>query len=176
MNTADLGLLILRLVVGLTFAAHGAQKAFGWWQGSGWAGWHDVVERMGFRPVPLFTALSVVAELGGGLALAVGFLTPLAATLLIGQSVVIILKAHWPRGFWNRDNGFEFPLSLVAGAVAILLIGPGAVSVDEAIGFALSDTARLWLLVVGLAGGALSILVTTVTARTAAEGPAASTR
>jgi putative oxidoreductase len=176
MNTTDPGLLILRIVVGLTFAAHGAQKAFGWWQGSGWAGWHAVVERMGFRPVPLFAAVSIAAELGGGLALAVGFLTPLAATLLIGQSVVIILKAHWPRGFWNRDNGFEFPLSLVAGAVAVLLIGPGSVSVDDALGFALGETARLWLLVVGLLGGALSILVTTVATRTATDGPATSTR
>jgi putative oxidoreductase len=176
MNTADLGLLILRLVVGLTFAAHGAQKAFGWWQGSGYAGWHAVVDRMGFRPVPLFAAVSIAAELGGGLALAVGFLTPLAATALIGQSVVIIGKAHWPRGFWNRDNGLEFPLSLAAGVVAILLIGPGAASIDNAIGFALGDTVRLWLLVVGLLGGGLSILVTTVASRFTADGPAAPAR
>jgi putative oxidoreductase len=172
MNPADLGLLILRVVVGVTFAAHGAQKAFGWWQGSGWAGWHAVVERMGFRPVPLFAAISIAAELGGGLALAVGFLTPLAATLLIGQSTVIIGKAHWPRGFWNRDNGFEFPLSLVAGAIAILLIGPGAVSFDEAAGLAFGDTVRLSLLVVGLLGGALSILVSTLARRRAVDGPA----
>jgi putative oxidoreductase len=129
---------------------------------------------MGFRPVPLFAAASIAAELGGGLALAVGFLTPLPATLLIGQSAVIIGKAHWPRGFWNRDNGFEFPLSLAAGVVAILLIGPGAVSVDEAAGLAFSDTVRLWLLLVGLLGGAVSILVATMASRAAADGPAAS--
>ena len=176
MNTADLGLLILRVVVGLTFAAHGAQKAFGWWGGSGWAGWLAVMDRMGFRPGSIFAAVSIAAELGAGLALAVGFLTPLAATLLIGQSAVIIGKAHWPRGFWNRDNGFEFPLSLAAGVVAILLIGPGAISVDEAAGLAISDTVRLWLLVVGLLGGAVSILVATMASRAATDGPAASAR
>ncbi|HET7031390.1 MAG TPA: DoxX family protein, partial [Candidatus Limnocylindrales bacterium] len=130
MDTTDLGLLVLRLAVGLTFAAHGAQKAFGWWGGSGWMGWHAVMARLGFRPPAVFGAISIAAELVGGGLLAVGFLTPLAALILIGQGVVIIAKSHWARGFWNRDNGFEFPLALLAGTIAIALIGPGGASLD----------------------------------------------
>ena len=107
---------------------------------------------MGFRPARLFAVVSVIAELGGGLALALGLLTPLAATLLIGQSLVIIFAAHWSRGFFNRDNGYEFPLALIAGVIAVLLLGPGEVSVDQVVGFALSDV-RAWLVALGIAGG-----------------------
>jgi len=171
----DLGLLLLRLGVGLTFAAHGAQKAFGWWGGSGWMGWQAVVERMGFRPVPLFAALSVGAELFGGLSLALGLLTPLAATVLIGQAVVIIFKAHLPRGFWNRDNGFEFPLALAAGAVALGLTGPGAFSLDGLAGLSFGGDVRLGLVFVGLVGGAIALAASAVVAKPAEDG-AASTR
>jgi putative oxidoreductase len=153
MNTIDLGLLLLRLVVGLTFAAHGAQKTFGWWGGSGWDGWKAVMVRIGFRPAAPFAALSIAAELGGGLLLAAGFLTPLAALILVGQGVVIIVKTHWARGFWNRDNGFEFPLALLAGTVAIALIGPGAASVDAGLGVDADGSLRLALVGLAVLGG-----------------------
>ena len=153
MSTFDAAALVLRLGVGVIFAVHGAQKAFGWWGGSGLAGWEAVMVRMGFRPARLFAVVSVIAELGGGLALALGLLTPLAATLLIGQSLVIIFAAHWSRGFFNRDNGYEFPLALIAGVIAVLLLGPGEVSVDQVVGFALGGDVRAWLVALGIAGG-----------------------
>jgi putative oxidoreductase len=153
MNTTDLALLVLRLVVGLTFAAHGAQKAFGWWGGSGWEGWRAVMVRLGFRPAGPFAAVSIGAELIGGLLLAVGFLTPLAALVLVGQETVIIVKSHWARGFWNRDNGFEFPLALFAGTIAIALIGPGAASLDGPLGIDAAGGLRLALVGIGLLGG-----------------------
>jgi putative oxidoreductase len=162
MDATDLGLLILRLVVGLTFAAHGAQKAFGWWDGPGWAGWQAVMDRLGFRPTAPFAAVSIAAELIGGLMLATGFLTPLAATVVVGQSVVIIVKAHWARGFWNRGNGFEFPLALLAGTIAIGLVGPGALSVDGADGLAASDPIRIGLVALGVVGGLLAVGVAAV--------------
>ena len=115
MALADTTLLILRLVVGLTFAAHGAQKAFGWWNGPGIEGWQKIVAGMRFHPAPLWTLASVGAELVGGVLIAIGLFTPLAASLLIGQSVVIILKVHLPNGFWNKAGGIEFPLALAAG-------------------------------------------------------------
>ncbi len=126
----DVGLLILRVVVGLIFAAHGAQKAFGWWNGPGYSGWHGAMDRMGLRPAPLWAFISMVAELGGGIALALGFLTPFAAAALVAQGVVIILRAHWAAGFWNANHGFEFPLSLLGGTTAILFAGPGAWALD----------------------------------------------
>jgi putative oxidoreductase len=159
MTTMDVALLVLRLVAGLTFAIHGAQKTFGWWGGSGFAGWEAVMVRMGFRPVAPFAIISALAELLGGLLLAVGLATPLAAAVLVAQTVVIIAAAHWKRGFFNRDNGYEFPLSLGAGIVAILLGGAGRVSLDAAIGFDPSQEVRVGLLVVGVLAGSLALAV-----------------
>jgi putative oxidoreductase len=159
MLTFDAAVLVLRLGVGFIFAAHGAQKVFGWWGGSGFAGWVAVMVRMGFRPPRLFAAVSAATELGGGLALAVGFLTPLAAMLIVGQSMVIIFRAHWPRGFFNRDNGFEFPLALVCGAIAALLLGPGDVSLDSVIGLGLPPEIRVWLLGLGVVGGLVAVAI-----------------
>jgi|SRR5579859_651941 len=156
MTIADFTLLILRLVVGLTFAAHGAQKAFGWWNGPGPDKWRNAIAGMHFQPVWLWSTVSIAAELGGGLLLAIGLVTPLAATVLIGQSVVIVLKVHLPNGFWNSNRGVEFGLALGAGAVAILGIGPGFISVDHTIGFALSQPVLWLLLIVGIAGGVAS--------------------
>jgi hypothetical protein len=84
---------------------------------------------------------------------------------------VIILKAHWPRGFWNRDNGFEFPLSLVAGIVAIVGVGAGALSIDAAIGLSWSDELRILLAIVGLLGGLGGIAVTRLSRPAPAEAP-----
>jgi len=159
MTTLDVAPLVLRLVAGLTFAAHGAQKTFGWWGGSGLTGWQAVMVRMGFRPVVPFAIVSALAELLGGLMLAVGLATPLAAAILVAQTVVIIVAAHWKRGFFNRDNGYEFPLALGAGVVAILLGGAGGLSLDAAIGFDPSAEVRLGLLVLGVLAGSLALAV-----------------
>jgi putative oxidoreductase len=169
MDATDLGLLVLRLVVGLTFAAHGAQKAFGWFDGIGWVGWQGIMERLGFRPFVLFAAISTGAELIGGLLLAVGALTPLAATILVGQSIVIIAKSHWAHGFWNKSNGYEFPLALLGGTVAIGLAGPGAISLDGLDGLAPSDAVRLALIVIGIVGGLLTLTVPSLSRKQADE-------
>ena len=115
--------------------------------------------RMGFRPPRIWGIVSMGAELGGGLLFAIGLVTPLAAMVLIGQSVVIIFKAHWARGFWGRDGGFEFPLSLVAGVLAVLGTGAGALSVDGALGLSYTLALRAALLLVGLLGGAFALVV-----------------
>jgi putative oxidoreductase len=162
MAFSDLGLLILRIVVGLTMAGHGAQKAFGWWKGSGRAGWYAVMVRMGFRPANAWGLVSIGAELIGGILFGLGFLTPVAAMALIGQSVVIIFKAHWSRGFWGRDGGYEFPLSLVAGVVAVVGTGAGALSLDSALGLAYPVELRAALLAFGVLGGTAAILVSRV--------------
>lgn len=159
MLTFDAAVLVLRLGVGLIFAVHGAQKLFGWWNGPGFAGWQAVMSRMGFRPVRAFAAISAVAELIGGLALVLGIATSLAAAVLVGQSLVIIFAAHWARGFFNRDDGYEYPLVLLSGVVATLLLGSGAVSVDAAVGFTLAPEARAALLGVGVVGGLASLVV-----------------
>ncbi|MGH2466271.1 MAG: DoxX family protein [Candidatus Limnocylindrales bacterium] len=157
MDTFDIAFLLLRLVAGLTFAAHGAQKAFGWWGGPGFAGWQGAMEHMGFRPVRLFALISVLVELVGGIALAVGFLTPLAAALVLAQTVVIIGQVHWPHGFFNSKSGYEFPLQLGAIALAIGLAGAGAASVDAALGLEIGDNVRIILLALGAVAGVVSL-------------------
>ena len=127
MTGGDLGLLIVRLAVGLTFAAHGAQKVIGWWAGPGFAGWTGAMTRMGLRPAPLWAALSAGVELVGGLLFATGSLTPIAAALLVAQSAYIVRRVHRPKWFWNKNGGIEFPLQLLAGSLLIAASGPGAI-------------------------------------------------
>ena len=172
MNTIDLSLLIVQLGVGLTFAAHGAQKMFGWWGGPGFAGWEGAMQRMGFRPARLFAVTSAGIELVGGLLLAVGFLTPLVAAVLVAQTVVIIGQVHWEHGFFNSKSGFEFPLILGLGAVAVGLGGPSAISLDGALGWAVDPALRGLLLVLGLIAGLVTLQVPRLEARIEARGHA----
>lgn len=167
----DLGLFALRVVVGLTFAAHGAQKAFGWWGGPGPLGWRAAVERMGFRPVELFVALSVGAELVGGLCFAAGLATPVAATVLIAQSIVIIAQAHWSKGFFSTKGGYEFALLLGVASAAVLLAGAGAWSLDALLGLPFPDPIRAGLLPLALAGGFAAHLVPRAPAPVADDAP-----
>jgi putative oxidoreductase len=165
MHSFDLAILLIRLGVGVTFAAHGAQKAFGWWGGPGLKGWQGAVASMGFRPVALFAALSILAELVGGLMLAAGIATPAAAAVLLAQSIVIILKVHWAHGFFSGKGGFEFPLLLAVGAVAVGVAGPGQVSLDRLIKLEPTATIRAVLLVIGGLGGLASLAVPWLRAR-----------
>lgn len=126
----SLGLLILRVVSGLTLAAHGAQKLFGWFGGPGFKGIVAGQERMGFRPPLLWAIFVVLGELGGGLSLAFGFLTPLGAAGMFGVMIMAVFKAHWKNGFFNSKRGIEFPLQLLTIAVVLGLVGPGSYSLD----------------------------------------------
>jgi putative oxidoreductase len=159
MDTFDLGLLLLRLVVGLTFAAHGAQKVFGWWGGPGWANWKGAMAGMGFRPATLFAAISAGVELVGGLSMAAGFIVPIAGFALVAQSVVIIGQVHWRNGFFNTKGGYEFPLTLGIAAAAITLIGPGAWSVDASVGIAIDPAVRAALVVLGVVAGLATLVI-----------------
>jgi putative oxidoreductase len=133
----SLGLLILRLVVGLMVAAHGAQKLFGWFGGPGFGGTVQMQERMGLKPAQLWASLVILGEFGGGLSLALGLLTPLGTAGIFGAMLMAIAKAHWKNGFWNSKRGLEFPLSLLAAAVAIGLGGPGSYALDALFGITL---------------------------------------
>jgi putative oxidoreductase len=159
MTTLDIGLLVLRVGVGLTFAAHGAQKAFGWWSGPGIAAWRSGMERMNMHPARLWATVSIAAELGGGLLFALGLLTPIAAAVLIAQSIVIIELVHWRNGFFSQKQGFEFPLVLAAGVLATALAGAGRLSLDSALGFVPSDSVRIAAVVLGIAGAVVAIAI-----------------
>ena len=140
------GLLLLRIVGGLTIAGHGAQKAFGWFGGPGVTKLAQGFHMQGFRPALLWVALVIAGELGGGLSLALGFLTPLGAAGILGAMFMAIFKTHWKNGFWNSKRGVEFPLQILAIGVAIGLTGPGSYSLDSAFGITLAGTPLFFVL------------------------------
>jgi putative oxidoreductase len=159
METIDLSLLIIQIGVGLTFAAHGAQKLFGWWGGPGRDGWQQGVARMGFRPATLFAPAAALTELGGGLLLAAGFVTPIAAAGLVAMAIAIIGMVHWPSGFFNANGGIEFPLLLGLGAAAVGIAGAGAFSVDRLAGIAFDPTVRVAFVLAGVAVGLVAVAI-----------------
>ena len=132
------GLLILRLVVGLALAAHGAQKLFGWFGGYGLSGTGQFLEQLGFRPGRLQAAQAGLAEAVGGLLLAAGFLTPLGAAAVIAVMLVAAVAVHLEKGFFAQTGGYEYTLVLGAAALTLAFTGPGAFSLDEVLGTAVS--------------------------------------
>lgn len=148
----DTALVVLRVFAGLLIAGHGAQKALGWFGGPGLAGFGGMVDKMGFRPRDLWSNVAAWGELVGGLMLAVGLLTGLAAGILAVDMVVAIWKVHWARGLWISNGGYEHALTNLVVYGVFGLTGAGAYSVDAALRLA-SWTAALFLasIVVGLA-------------------------
>jgi putative oxidoreductase len=154
------GLLLLRVVIGGTLFAHGAQKLFGWFGGHGLRGTAGFFGSTGWR-LPLLMAF--LAGLGetSGLAFAFGLLTPLAALGIATVMLNAIFAVHWRNGFFNGDGGLEFPLALGAVAVAVAATGPGRFSIDNAIGWADNISGLWWG--VGVAGAAAAITIATLT-------------
>ncbi|MBW3110698.1 MULTISPECIES: DoxX family protein [Bacillaceae] len=127
---AALGLLVIRLVVGLTFAAHGTQKLFGWFGGHGLEGTGGFFESIGIKPGRTMALLAGISEVAGGVLFAAGFLTPLAALLIIGTMIVAIVKVHGANGYWVTQNGTEYNVMLIVVALGVALIGAGSYSLD----------------------------------------------
>ena len=155
----DIGLLVLRLAVGLTMAAHGGQKLFGWFGGYGLAGTGGFMESLGFRPGKVHAGLAGVLELGGGLLIALGLLTPVGAAMLITVMVVAIATVHLPKGFFVSDGGFEYNLMIIASVAALAFTGAGAYSLDAVNGLELAGLVSGVAAVVAglvLGGGALA--------------------
>ena len=122
----DLGLLIIRLVIGLTFAAHGTQKLFGWFGGYGLKGTGGWLDSIGVKPGVFMALLAGLGELVGGLLLAAGVGTWVGAILIAVTMLVAIVKVHGPNGYWATQNGYEYNLALIAVAIGVALVGPGA--------------------------------------------------
>jgi putative oxidoreductase len=155
----NIGLLVLRIVVGGLFAGHGAQKLLGWFGGHGLQQTGGSFESLGFRPGRPMAFLAGAAELGGGLLLAFGVFVPAAAVVLTGVMVSAIAAVHWEKGLWNQNGGIEFPLVLSAVAFAVAAIGTGRYSLDNAFGI---DWHGLWWALgavgLGVVGGLASLL------------------
>src|ERR1700704_5594706 len=118
----SIGILILRLVIGLTLAAHGAQKLFGWFGGYGLTGTGGFLEQLGFIPGRRNALFAGLAEFLGGLLLALGLATPLAATLTISVMFVAVATVPVKNGYFNHNQGFEYNLTLAVVALSLAFI------------------------------------------------------
>ena len=130
---AGYGLTVLRIFVGIIFAAHGSQKLFGWFGGNGLAGTAQWIESIGLAPGVLMALLSGGTEFFGGLALIIGLLARPAALGLTFTLLVAIFTVHISNGLFMANNGYEFALALLGGTVAVLIEGAGKASFDGAI-------------------------------------------
>jgi putative oxidoreductase len=165
------GILLLRVVLGLTLAAHGAQKLFGVFGGGGPQGTAVFFRGLGFR-APLLMALAAgLAEFGGGLLLAVGLLTPLAALGIAIVQLMAIATVHWRNGFWNTKGGYEFNLLIWAAAVALAATGGGRFSADRLVGWT-GELSGLWWGVAVAVGSAVIAAATLLVGRSSGASAA----
>jgi len=132
----DLALLVLRVGVGVPLALHGAQKLLGWFGGGGLTATARWFEGLGFGRGRAAAVLAGAGELLGGLGLAVGLLTPLAAAAVAGTMTTAAFVNNAEHGFWSVDKGWELNGYLIVVATALAVAGPGALSLDEALGTA----------------------------------------
>lgn len=152
--SVDLALLIIRVFVGLTVAAHGAQKLFGSFGGPGLKGMTGWLSSIRLRPAALWAFLAGASEFFGGVLMALGFLGPVGALGIIAAMAVAIIAAHWGN-FFATKNGMEYPLTLLVVALATIISGPGAYSLDALIGLTypepLTSLGGLVLVIIGVA-------------------------
>jgi putative oxidoreductase len=155
-----IGLLLLRLTVGLTLAAHGAQKLFGWFGGPGIDTIGGFFDALGFHPGRRHALTASVVEIAGGLLLALGLLTPLAAALTFSVMIVAAVSVHMKNGFFVTNGGFEYNLVFGIAGLAVAFTGPGALSIDALLGLPALQGGAFWGLasfVVGLLGASLQL-------------------
>ena len=125
--------LPIRFAAGTIFAAHGAQKLFGWFGGYGLEGAGQWMESIGLAPGTLMALLAGSAEFFGGLLLILGLLVRPSALVLAITMVVAIFAVHVQNGFFMASNGYEFALALLAVSAALAIRGGGSYSLDGAL-------------------------------------------
>ncbi len=130
----DLGLLVARLVLGGSYASHGAQKAFGWFEGPGPQGAAGFMESLGFKPGEKFATSASYAELAAGTMIALGLGGPIGPGILIAGMLVAQETVHRKNGFYASKGGVEVGVLYAAGALALASSGYGEASLDHALG------------------------------------------
>lgn len=139
-DAIDVSLLVLRMALGLTMAAHGQQKFFAGGRIEGTAQWFD---GMGMKPGRFHALTAASTEVGSGLMLAMGLLTPFAAAAFVGLMFVAGWTVHRPNGFFSVRSGWELNFILAVTAGCLAGVGPGRWSLDRAV--AIDDTLFGWL-------------------------------
>jgi putative oxidoreductase len=154
----EIGVLLLRLAIGVTLAAHAAQKLFGWFGGPGLDGTGKGMEMLGFFPGRRHALMAGLAEAGGGLLLALGLMTPVAASIAFAVMLVAGVSAHLKHGFFLMNGGYEYTLILGLSGLSVAFTGPGLLSLDALLGLHLEGA--LWgagAALVGIACGAIQL-------------------
>ncbi len=150
----NIGLLILRVTIGLFMCGHGTQKLFGWFGGRGMQGTFGMMSKMRLRPAYLWAWMAVLTEVGGGLLFVLGLLNPLGSLGLIAAMLMAMATVTWPR-FWGSQGGIEYNLLFIIPALVEVFTGPGQYALDSALGFALPEPVSflvgLLLVVIGVA-------------------------
>ena len=167
----DMALLLLRGVIGGVVLMHGLLKLGLVGKGgsiAGVAGWFN---SMGLRPGLLWAYAAVLGEVGGGVLTLLGLGGPIGPGLLAGDLVVVTVVAHWPQGFWAGGGkvGWEFPVPLLAAALAIALAGNGAWSLDRLLGLVYPDWLLPAWLVLMAVGAAAALAIRSMQAPKAAQ-------
>ena len=157
LDDLNLGLFILRVVVGPVFAFHGFAKLFRGGRLAGTAGWFD---SMGMRPGHVHARLAAFGELATGACLCLGLLTSFAGLGLVALMSVAFWTVHKGSGLLVTANGWEYNLVLAAIGVAVSVIGPGEWSLDDALGIDLNGTTGLVISLVGGVVAAAGLLAT----------------
>lgn len=154
----NLGLLILRVIVGFTMFAHGYNHIWGGGKIEGTGRWF---ESLGMKPGKLHAWLASITELVCGPMLIVGLLNPLAAAGVVGVMAVAFVTNHRPNGFFifRPGEGYEYVLNLLCAGLALGAMGPGEWSADKVIGFESSGWLGFGITAVAGLGGAIALLV-----------------
>lgn len=130
--TTDLGLLLIRGIVGWIFVYHGSQKLFGWFDGPGIDGLIEGIRGMGlpYLEPEVFAHIAAWSEFAGGILLIIGLFARLAVVPLAITMAIAVIKVHWPNGFALSQGGIEFALLLGILCIGLLFTGPGRISFD----------------------------------------------
>jgi putative oxidoreductase len=146
MEPFDTALLLLRVMFGAMFVAHGVNHIFGGGKIEGTGRWFTSI---GFRHGRTQAWIASLTEIGAGALLVLGLFTPLAAAGLVGPMLVAIITVHARNGFFIIKEGWEYAACIIVAAIAMGLLGAGAYSLDAA--FGLDETLSGWL------GGAIAV-------------------
>lgn len=157
-GTQDLGLLVLRVALGVIFIAHGLQKVFGWWGGPGLEGFKDTLTEAGYQHADMLTYIAAGAQIASGVLLVLGLFTPVAAAVALAFLVNSLLATFTAQrqdgGLFVLGSAAEHLLMLAAAAATIILAGPGRYGFDGGRGWARRPFIGSFLaLVLAIGGG-----------------------
>jgi putative oxidoreductase len=153
----NLGLLILRIVLGLLLVGHGSQKLFGAFGGHGLEGTGGFFASIGFRPGKPMAFVAGLSEFGAGVLLVLGLATPLAAAAVVG-TMLVAGSVHASKGLWAQNGGYELALVYAVLGAVLALTGPGAYALDAVLGLHLGTPLNVAAVALGVVAGLVVVV------------------